>query len=176
MLKSRTLLRLYLSVDNSNRNILDHFPSVAWRRIYVYSYSYQQKYQKNYRMIGLVIVTHSRLSEEMLNVVQHVLGPVDNQTATVSIGPNLAFDDGVESICQAIKTCNESHGVIVITDLYGSTPYNMAHKACSEMGASLVSGANIPLLIKLFSLREEGDMESVLHQAVAAGGQYIRIS
>lgn len=125
-------------------------------------------------MIGLVIVGHGNLAQNMVSVVTHVLG-TQEQMATVAIESDQDKEVSIISIREAVDSVDTGSGTIIVTDLCGSTPTNWAIEAANDYNAAVLSGANIPMLIKLATIRHEEDIDSAVHIAIAAGGQYIRI-
>lgn len=125
-------------------------------------------------MIGIVLVTHGRLAYEMLNVVQHVVGP---QTGVECVGINP--DDDMElkrhEILEKTTAVDTGDGVIVITDMFGGTPSNLAISIMEERNIEVISGMNIPMLVKL--MRERGEtIPDAVAAAQEAGRKYINIA
>src|ERR1044072_4875671 len=105
-------------------------------------------------MIGLVIVTHGRLAEEFSTVLEHIVGHQDH-IATVCIEPNDNMEQRREDIVAAIDKVNVGKGVIVITDMFGGTPSNLAISITSQRPIEVLAGANVPMLVKLASVRDK---------------------
>ena len=103
-------------------------------------------------MIGLVIVTHGRLAEEFVLAMEHVVGPQRNVTA-VCIGPDDDMERRRADILQAAKAVDEGQGVILLTDMFGGTPSNLAISVMEQTRAEVIAGLNLPMLIKLASVR-----------------------
>ena len=103
-------------------------------------------------MIGLVIVTHGRLAEEFVAAMEHVVGP---QTAVraISIGPEDDMEQRRADIVEAAKAVDSGEGVILLTDMFGGTPSNLAISVMEQTKAEVIAGLNLPMLIKLASLR-----------------------
>ena len=125
-------------------------------------------------MIGIVLVTHGRLAYEMLNVVQHVVGP---QTGVECVG--IEPDDDSElkrhEILEKTAAVDTGDGVIVITDMFGGTPSNLAISIMEERNIEVISGMNIPMLVKL--MRERGEtIPDAVAAAQEAGRKYINIA
>ncbi|WP_412057215.1 PTS sugar transporter subunit IIA [Bartonella sp. DGB2] len=127
-------------------------------------------------MVGLVLVTHGNLAEEFLHAVEHVVGPQDH-FATICIGPDDDMERRRQDILQAVKQVSISRGVIILTDMFGGTPSNMAISVMEEGAIEVIAGVNLPLLIKLVSLRQcpEFSMAEILSAAQEAGRKYITI-
>lgn len=123
-------------------------------------------------MIGILIISHGALGQEFLHVAEHILGP---QKLTSSI--RIEADDNLEEkhtqVLEAVKELNEGDGVIVLTDMFGGTPSNVAFSLTGEANVEVVAGINLPMLIKLLSLREKMELRSVVAEAVAAAKKYI---
>ena len=126
-------------------------------------------------MIGVVLVTHGTLAEAFLRAVEHVVGPQE-AFETVSI----EADDNMESrrtdIIEAIARADRGRGVVVVTDMFGGTPCNLAISVMAAGRIEVIAGANLPMLIKLASVRERGDMQRTLDQASEAGRKYINVA
>ncbi|MFO1106082.1 MAG: PTS fructose transporter subunit IIA [Amaricoccus sp.] len=122
-------------------------------------------------MIGIVIVAHGGLASEYLAAMEHVVGKHPG-TVAVSIGPDDDCTSKQAEIAAAAASVDEGQGVVVVTDMFGSTPSNLAVGACREQGRAVLYGANLPLLIKLAKARRMslGDAVSC---ALTAGRKYI---
>lgn len=123
-------------------------------------------------MIGLVLVTHGHLADEFLKAMEHVVGPQEN-VETVCIGPEDDMEQRREEIMKKVKNVDTGKGVIVLTDMFGGTPSNMAISImdCGQIEA--LAGINLPMLIKLASIRQTETMETAALQAQEAGRKYI---
>lgn len=104
--------------------------------------------------IGVVIVTHYRLGEEFLQALRLIV-PDGPDFIAVSIDPNQAVDEMRRNIADGLKRADRGHGVLVLTDMFGGTPSNMSLSFQEEQGVEVVTGLNLPMLIKLATLREE---------------------
>lgn len=126
-------------------------------------------------MIGLVLVTHGRLALELVAALEHVVGPQET-IATVCIGP----DDDMEQRRQEIVTksadVNIGGGVIVLTDMFGGTPSNLAISIMEKSQIEVIAGVNLPMLIKLASIRETHAIDDAAQEAQDAGRKYINIA
>ncbi|KAA6404635.1 PTS sugar transporter subunit IIA [Candidatus Tokpelaia sp.] len=125
-------------------------------------------------MIGLVLVTHGRLAEEFLRAVVHVVGPQE-KFATISIDSNDDMDRRREDILAAIKQVEDGQGVIILTDMFGGTPSNLAISTMREGKVEIIAGVNLPMLIKLTSVRKTETMLEALRAAQEAGRKYINV-
>ena len=126
-------------------------------------------------MIGLVIVTHGGLALEFRSALEHVVGP-QTQLETVSIGP----DDDVAvrrgQILDAVRRTNNGDGVIILTDMFGGTPSNLAISIMDEAPVEVIAGINLPILVKLASVRGELDLPDAVASAREAGRKYIKVA
>jgi PTS system mannose-specific IIA component len=126
-------------------------------------------------MIGLVLVTHGRLAVEFRNAVEHVVGPqVDLET--VAIGPDDDMEQRRQDIVDAVGRTDSGHGVIVLTDMFGGTPSNLAISVMESGRVEVIAGVNLPMLIKLSSVRKNDDMTAALEEAQHAGRKYINVA
>jgi mannose PTS system EIIA component len=126
-------------------------------------------------MIGLVIVTHCGLALEFRSALEHVVGP-QTQIETVSIGPD---DDAAVrrgQIVDAIHRTDTGDGVIVLTDMFGGTPSNLAISAMDEANVEVIAGINLPILVKLASVRSELPLAEAVISAREAGRKYIKVA
>ena len=126
-------------------------------------------------MIGLVIVTHGRLAEEFVAAMEHVVGP-QRAVAAISIGPSDDMERRRQDIVAAAKAVNDGDGVILLTDMFGGTPSNLAISVMDETHAEVIAGLNLPMLIKLASIRERSDLPTCVSQAQDAGRKYISVA
>jgi PTS system mannose-specific IIA component len=126
-------------------------------------------------MIGLVLVTHGRLADEFVAALVHVLGPQE-AVATVCIGPSDDTSQGQQRIIEAAKRVNRKDGLIILTDLFGGTPSNLAISVMEQVGAEVIAGVNLPLLIKLAELRGHETLRSCVAAAREAGQKYIKVA
>ena len=126
-------------------------------------------------MIGLVIVTHCGLALEFRSALEHVVGP-QAQLETVSIGPD---DDAAVrrgQIVDAIHRTDTGDGVIVLTDMFGGTPSNLAISVMDEANVEVIAGINLPILVKLASVRNEMPLADAVVSAREAGRKYIKVA
>jgi PTS system mannose-specific IIA component len=124
-------------------------------------------------MIGMVLVTHGRLAEELRHAMEHVVGP-QQAVATVCIGPEDALENTRAEIRQSIDAVDQGDGVVVLTDMFGGTPSNLAMQmATGERPVEVLAGVNLPLLVKLAKLRGSEPLAEAVDHAMAAGRKYI---
>ncbi|MBE0694066.1 MAG: PTS sugar transporter subunit IIA [Aquamicrobium sp.] len=126
-------------------------------------------------MIGLVLVTHGRLAEEFRLAVEHVVGPQAN-FETVCIGADDDMERRRADIVEAVARADTGAGVIILTDMFGGTPSNLAISVMVAGKVEVVAGVNLPMLIKLSSVRAGDDMAHALNEAQAAGRKYINVA
>lgn len=126
-------------------------------------------------MIGLVVVTHGRLAEEFLSAAEHVVGPQERVKA-VSIGPDDDMEKRRQDILDAAREVEGGDGVIILTDMFGGTPSNLAISVMEKANAEVVAGVNLPMLIKLASVRADGDLKEAVKAAHEAGRKYINVA
>ncbi|MCD1635578.1 PTS sugar transporter subunit IIA [Martelella sp. FLE1502] len=126
-------------------------------------------------MIGLVLVTHGGLAEEFRLAVEHVVGPQD-AIETISIGPEDDMDRRRDDIVAAVGKVDAGNGVIILTDMFGGTPSNLAISVMNSGTTEVIAGVNLPMLIKLVAVRQENDMAKALAEAEDAGRRYINVA
>lgn len=126
-------------------------------------------------MIGLVIVTHGGLAVEFRSALEHVVGR-QSHLETIAIGP----DDNMEArrvdILEAVKRVDAGNGVIILTDMFGGTPSNLAISVMDETRAEVIAGINLPILVKLASIRTELPLDKAVVTARDAGRKYIKVA
>lgn len=126
-------------------------------------------------MIGLVIVTHGLLAVELKHAADHVVGQQDN-LETVCIGPDDDMELRREDIRSAVKKVDSKNGVILLTDMFGGTPSNLAISMLREGEVEVLAGVNLPMLIKLAEARRESSLSNAAQKAKEAGQRYIAIA
>ena len=126
-------------------------------------------------MIGVVIVTHGKLAHEFRAALEHVVGPQE-QIETISIGPNDDLDVRRNDMLSALTRVDTGKGVVVLTDMFGGTPSNLAISAMERSNVEVIAGVNLPMLVKLASVRGECALEEAITQAQEAGRKYISIA
>jgi PTS system mannose-specific IIA component len=124
-------------------------------------------------MIGLVLVTHGRLAEELRHAMEHVVGP-QRGVATVCIGPEDDIEDRRADIRECIRAVDEGDGVVVLTDILGGTPSNLAMSLLDQRpDVEVIAGVNLPLLVKLAKVRGSEPLAEAVGHAQTAGRKYI---
>ncbi len=126
-------------------------------------------------MIGLVLVTHGNLANEFISAMQHVVGKQE-QIAPVCIGPEDDMEMRRAEILKKVEEVNDGSGVVVLTDMFGGTPSNLAISIMDRAKVEIIAGVNLPMLIKLASLRKEKDLKDTVEGAQEAGKKYINIA
>lgn len=126
-------------------------------------------------MIGMILVTHGRLAEEFIAAAEHVVGAQANVKA-ICIGPDDDMEVRRTNIKDAIKEVNTGDGVIILTDMFGGTPSNLAISLLDKGKVEVLAGTNLPMLIKLASIRETASLEDAVAQAEDSGRKYINIA
>ena len=126
-------------------------------------------------MIGLVLVTHGRLAEEFVHALEHVVGRQES-LAAVSIGPDDKKETRRTDIAAAVKSVDSGEGVIILTDMFGGTPSNLAISLLEEGRVEVVAGLNLPMLVKLVRVRKDSNLHKAAAAAQDAGRKYINIA
>lgn len=123
-------------------------------------------------MIGLVIVAHGGFAQELLAAAEHVVGPLP-AVAAIGLGPKDDLAARRAEIEQAVADVDRGDGVVILTDLFGGTPSNLAIATMARFGqVDVVTGANLPMMMRLAKARAMGRREAVA-AAVEAGRRYI---
>lgn len=126
-------------------------------------------------MIGLVLVTHGRLAEEFVAALEHVVGKQD-QVRAVCIGPEDDMEQRRLDILHNVEEVNDGSGVVVLTDMFGGTPSNLAISIMDKAKIEVIAGVNLPMLIKLASVRRNETLVNAVKSARDAGQKYINVA
>ena len=126
-------------------------------------------------MIGMVLVTHGRLADELIAALEHVVGPQANVT-TVCIGPDDDMEQRRAEILDSTAKADEGDGVVLLTDMFGGTPSNLAISIMDKANVEVIAGVNLPMLIKLASVRKTDPLIDTVESAQKAGRKYINIA
>lgn len=126
-------------------------------------------------MIGLVLVTHGHLASEFRAALEHVMGP-QSQIETITIGPDDDIEQRRQDIVDAVAAVNAQRGVVILTDMFGGTPSNLAISVMNAPDIEVVAGINLPMLVKLATVRGELPLDEAVAQAQEAGRKYINIA
>jgi PTS system mannose-specific IIA component len=131
--------------------------------------------EKNSGMIGLVLVTHGRLAEEFVRAMEHVVGRQE-AIAPICIGPDDDMESRRADIARAIGEVDAGAGVIVLTDLFGGTPSNLAISLMAPGRVEVIAGINLPMLIRLGGARKAMKVVDAVAAARDAGRKYISVA
>jgi len=123
-------------------------------------------------MIGLVIVTHGRLAEEFVKVMEHIVGP-QQQVAAVCMGPDDDMEKKRQEIIARVQENDSGKGVLILTDMFGGTPSNLAISITQDKKVEALAGINLPMLIKLASVRQTETLQQAALSGQEAGRKYI---
>lgn len=126
-------------------------------------------------MIGMVLVTHGHLATEFRAALEHVVGP-QKQLVSISIGPEDDMERRRAEILDAIHNADSGDGVVLLTDMFGGTPSNLAISVMNGSNVEVLAGVNLPMLIKLASVRDSATLEQAVLQAQDAGRKYVYIA
>ena len=126
-------------------------------------------------MIGMVLVTHGRLADELVAALEHVVGPQPN-VSTVCIGPEDDTEQRRRDILESVGKVDDGAGVVVLTDMFGGTPSNLAISIMDKAKVEVIAGVNLPMLIKLASVRHHETLADAVASAQEAGRKYINVA
>ncbi|MEL7188399.1 MAG: PTS sugar transporter subunit IIA [Pseudomonadota bacterium] len=126
-------------------------------------------------MIGLILVTHGQLAEQFVEAMEHVVG-AQNAIATICIGPNDDMEERRADIAKAIEAVDDGAGVIILTDLFGGTPSNLAISLLDNGRVEVIAGINLPMLIRLAGARKSMGVVEAVEAAQTAGRNYITVA
>jgi len=126
-------------------------------------------------MIGLVIVAHDGLADEFKSALEHIVGP-QRQLETVAIRADDDMVDRRQAILDAITETDKGKGTILLTDMFGGTPSNLAISVIDEANVEVLAGINLPVLVKLASIRQEMSLKDAVAKAADAGRKYIKVA
>ena len=126
-------------------------------------------------MIGLVIVTHGGLANEFRSALEHVVGD-QQQLEAICIGPDDDMEKRREDILSSVQLVDQGLGVIILTDMFGGTPSNLAISIMEQANIDIIAGVNLPMLIKLASVRSTETISDAVAQAREAGQKYIMVA
>ena len=126
-------------------------------------------------MIGLVLVTHGRLAREFVEAMEHIVGPQKN-VAEVCIGPDDDMEQRRQDIIDSVAKVDDGDGVVLLTDMFGGTPSNLAISVLADGKVEVIAGINLPMLIKLASVRADEPLPKAVAEAQEAGRKYINVA
>jgi mannose PTS system EIIA component len=123
-------------------------------------------------MIGMVLVTHGRLAAEFVAALEHVVGP-QTHVAAVCIGPEDDMEQRRQDILDCVRAVDSGDGVVLLTDMFGGTPSNLAISMMDRAGVEVIAGVNLPMLVKLAKVRSSRPLPDAVCCAEEAGRKYI---
>jgi len=126
-------------------------------------------------LIGMVLVTHGNLARELVAALEHVVGP-QSKVASVCIGPEDDMEQRRREILDSVASMDTGKGVVVLTDMFGGTPSNLAISIMDKAKVEVIAGVNLPMLIKLASVRQTETLAEAAASAQDAGRKYIHIA
>jgi PTS system mannose-specific IIA component len=126
-------------------------------------------------MIGMVLVTHGHLADEFIAALEHVVGPQSN-IAGICIGANDDMERRRQEIIDTVARVDDGSGVVLLTDMFGGTPSNLAISVLDRANVEVVAGINLPMLIKLASVRGKSKLAEAVTAAQEAGRKYINVA
>jgi PTS system mannose-specific IIA component len=126
-------------------------------------------------MIGIVVVSHGKLAKELVSATEHVVGQQE-RFRSISIEVEDDIEARREQIRETARACDSGKGVIIVTDMFGGTPSNLAMSIMSSADVEVISGVNLPMLIKLAEVRADLTMKEAASIAADAGRKYINIA
>ena len=126
-------------------------------------------------MIGIVLVAHGRLAAEFRAALEHVVGP-QKQIESIAIGPDDDIEQRRQDIVSSVTKVDDGAGAVVLTDMFGGTPCNLAISITNGSNIEVIAGLNLAMLIKLASVRETSSLEQAVIQAQDAGRKYIYVA
>ena len=126
-------------------------------------------------MIGIIVVTHGNLALELKSAMEHILG-VQRNIEIISIKPDDDLEIKKSALEESIKKVNEDNGTIILTDMFGGTPSNLAISFLEMGKVEIISGVNLPMLVKLIDLRDSNDLQKVARESKESAQKYISIA
>jgi PTS system mannose-specific IIA component len=126
-------------------------------------------------MIGIVLVTHGKLAQELVSALEHVVGP-QRAIVSVCIGPEDDMERRRKDIVDGIHRVDEGQGAVILTDMFGGTPSNLAISVMDKAKVEVIAGVNLPMLVKLASVRATAGLGEAVAQAQEAGRKYINVA
>jgi PTS system mannose-specific IIA component len=126
-------------------------------------------------MIGMVLVTHGALADEFKSALEHVVGPQE-RVETIAIGPDDDMEQRRDDILGAVERAEQGQGVVILTDMFGGTPSNLAISVMQQRSVEVIAGVNLPMLVKLARIRADVDIKTAVSMAAEAGRKYINVA
>ena len=126
-------------------------------------------------MIGIVLIAHKPLGQSFIEALEHIMGPQNNIVA-VDIADEDTVDQSRDNLIVAIETVDSTDGVVIVSDMFGGTPSNLAISMLSHDNIEVLAGMNLPMLVKLVESRKTKPLAEAAHEAQAAGREYINVA
>jgi PTS system mannose-specific IIA component len=126
-------------------------------------------------MIGMVLVTHGALAVEFKSALEHVVGPQE-MVETVAIGPDDDMEERRNDILKCVDAADTGQGVVILTDMFGGTPSNLAISIMQQREVEVIAGVNLPMLVKLARVRADLEIKQAVKEAAEAGRKYINVA
>jgi len=126
-------------------------------------------------MIGVVLVTHGALAIEFKSALEHVVGPQEH-VETIAIGPDDDMEERRNDILAAVDSADQGQGVVILTDMFGGTPSNLAISVMQQRSVEVIAGVNLPMLVKLARVRADMEIKQAVNLAAEAGRKYINVA
>lgn len=126
-------------------------------------------------MIGLVLVTHGQLATEFVIAMEHVVG-AQKSIAAIGIGARDDMEERRQEIADCVAKVDSGEGVIILTDLFGGTPSNLAISLMEKGKVEVIAGVNLPMLIRLDGARKSMEISAAIAAAKEAGQKYISVA
>ena len=126
-------------------------------------------------MIGIIITTHGNLALELKYAMEYILG-IQKNIEIISIKPDDDLEIKKADLKEAIEKVNENIGTIILTDMFGGTPSNLAMSFLEVGKVEIISGVNLPMLVKLIGLRDSNDLQKVVRESKESAQKYISIA
>ena len=126
-------------------------------------------------MIGMVLVTHGALADEFKQALEHVVGPQE-LVETVAIGPDDDMEERRNDILKCVDAADQGQGVVILTDMFGGTPSNLAISVMQNREVEVIAGVNLPMLVKLARVRGDLSIKAAVKEAADAGRKYINVA
>lgn len=126
-------------------------------------------------MLGIILVTHGNLASEFVAAAEHVVG-AQEQMKAICIHPDSDMEKMRSAIIKAARDVDTGKGVVLLTDMFGGTPSNLAISVMESANIEVIAGVNLPMLIKLISLRRTESLKEAALQAQEAGRKYINVA
>jgi len=126
-------------------------------------------------MIGIILVTHGQLAREFVAALEHVVGRQERVRA-ICIGPDDDMEQRRQDILDSVAEVDDGSGVVLLTDMFGGTPSNLAISVMDRARVEVIAGVNLPMLIKLASVRSHEDLATTVAAAREAGQKYINVA